>query len=220
MFKIFLLEDDKILAQELSSSLEKEGFKVSSTAYIEEAKKFLSKEIIDLSIIDLNLMDGSGFSVLPLVKNLPTIVVTAMNTPENRLKAIELGSYDFISKPFFFKELLLKIKQLLRITENSEKIILPNNIQIDLLAREIKKEGKAIFLSDREYRMLKLLIEKSPEVITREDVLAKICDPDEFPTERIVDNCVLKLRSALNDKNHEIIRSVRGVGYQWLLVKE
>lgn len=218
MKKIFLLEDDTHLSQGIFLGLQSDGYEVHLSSSISQAQEALKKLTFDLAIVDLNLPDGSGFEIIKKInQQVPTIVITALNTPENRLEGIELGAVSFISKPFFLKELMLKVKQVLRVSEDTPKLKLPTDVVIDLTSREVSSSRGTIFLSDREYRLLQLLLKKSPQVVTRDEVLEVICSPDEFPTERIVDNSILKLRQIINDKNHEIIRSVRGVGYQWLI---
>lgn len=212
MTSLLLVEDDLQLGKTLSSQLTDQGYKVHWCQTV-ESYSGLENQGFDLAIVDLNLPDGSGFDVIAKL-NIPVIIMTAQNSPENRLQGLELGVYDFIPKPFLFKELHLKLSRLL--SERQQTIDLEGRLQIDLKSRTIEdQEGKTTFLNEREYQILKLLIEKSPQVVSRDEIL-NFLKEDDSASHRSIDNVIVRLRQVLEDENHKYIHSVRGVGYQWL----
>jgi DNA-binding response OmpR family regulator len=212
MTSLLLVEDDLQLGKTLSSQLIDQGYKVRWCQTVESYKE-LNEQGFDLAIVDLNLPDGSGFDVIAKL-NIPVIIMTAQNSPENRLQGLELGVYDFIPKPFLFKELHLKLGRLL--SERQQTIDLDGRLQIDLKSRTIEdQKGNTTFLNEREYQILKLLIEKSPQVVSRDEIL-NFLKEDESASHRSIDNVIVRLRQVLDDENHKYIHSVRGVGYQWL----
>ncbi len=212
MTSLLLVEDDLQLGKTLSSQLTDQGYKVHWCQTV-ESYKALDEHGFDLAIVDLNLPDGSGFDVIAKL-NIPVIIMTAQNSPENRLQGLELGVYDFIPKPFLFKELHLKLGRLL--SERQQTIDLDGRLQIDLKSRTIEdQKSNTTFLNEREYQILKLLIEKTPQVVSRDEIL-NFLKEDESASHRSIDNVIVRLRQVLEDENHKYIHSVRGVGYQWL----
>lgn len=212
MTSLLLVEDDLQLGKTLLSQLTDQGYKVQWCQSVENFKA-LAEQGYDLAIVDLNLPDGSGFDVISKL-NIPVIIMTAQNSPENRLQGLELGVYDFIPKPFLFKELHLKLSRLL--SERQQTIDLEGRLQIDLKSRTVEdQKGNTTFLNEREYKILKLLIEKTPQVVSRDDIL-NFLKEDESASHRSIDNVIVRLRQVLEDDNHKYIHSVRGVGYQWL----
>ena len=212
MTSLLLVEDDLQLGKTLMSQLTDQGYKVHWCQTVESYKS-QDAQSFDLAIVDLNLPDGSGFDVIAKL-NIPVIIMTAQNSPENRLQGLELGVYDFIPKPFLFKELHLKLSRLL--SERQQTIDLEGRVQIDLKSRTIEDQnGNTTFLNDREYQILKLLIEKTPQVVSRDEIL-NFLKEDESASHRSIDNVIVRLRQVLEDENHKYIHSVRGVGYQWL----
>jgi two-component system, OmpR family, phosphate regulon response regulator PhoB len=213
MIAILIVEDDRDLGKALSAQLIAEGFEV---AWCQTQKEFLLVDTkkFAAAVIDINLPDASGFD---LVKKLdvPVILMTALNTPENRLQGLELGAVDFIPKPFLFKELRIKLDRLL--ASHAQQITLANGVVIDLLGRTIEESGgSTTFLNDRELKILKFLIEKAPAVISRDEILNHLFGEDDTASHRSIDNVIVKLRQLLKDEAHEYIKSARGVGYQWV----
>ena len=211
MIDLLLIEDDLQLGKTLHSQLSDNGYKV---VWCETVEKFLSlkNKYFNLAIVDLNLPDGSGFDVIKKLQ-IPIIIMTAQNSPENRLLGVEMGVYDFIPKPFLFKELHLKIDRLL--SEKNQSMPLSSGAVIDLKSRTVDLAGSTTFLNDREYNVLRILIEKSPAVLSRDTLLDELKE-DESASHRSIDNVIVRLRQIINDQEHRFIHSVRGVGYQWI----
>lgn len=211
MSSILIVEDDRDLGQTLQAQLQDEGF---SVVWCQSFQEFSQKsgDKYSAAVIDVNLPDASGFDIVKALQ-IPVILMTALNTPENRLQGLELGAVDFIPKPFLFKELRIKLDRLMAV--HKERLELPGGVAIDLISRTIESEGETHFLSDRELRILKLLIQKSPSVVSRDDILNDLGE-DDSASHRSIDNVVVKLRQLLKDEDHDFIKSARGVGYQWL----
>lgn len=211
MSQILLLEDDEQLGQALLRQLKQSGFDVSWCQTLQQYRDV--KASFDLAVIDLNLPDGNGFEAVEQL-SIPVIVMTALNTPENRLKALELGGYEFIPKPFLYKELLMKMERLLSGTKQKMMIA---GCEVDFSSRSIRTQNKeTLFLTDREYLTLKTLADASPSPVTRDQILDAMGTGEESASHRTIDNTIVKLRQYVGDEAHQFIKSIRGVGYQLL----
>ncbi len=218
--KIVLTEDDPSLGQTLSERLKKENFEVHWARSLAEAKPLLAGEY-DLAILDLGLPDGSGFDLAMEVKRRgrPLIIMTAQNTAENRLEAYELGSEEFIPKPFHFRELLLRINHMMEFHSGkaAPKVIELPSGQLDLERMCFTDESGGItFFAPKDFRVLQMLIEHSPKPVHRDEILDQVWGHDNFPTQRTIDNAIVRIRQTIRDDEGQMVRSVRGVGYQWV----
>lgn len=216
---LLLVEDDMTLGETLKERLEKEGYGVHWAQTLEEAKSLFQKEKFDLLILDVGLPDGSGFDFARTVlqiRPVPFLFMTAMNTAENRLEGYEMGAEEFIPKPFHLKELLLRIQHVLKTHTPLSKIVC-GRLTIDFDSRAIVREdGNQEFFQTRDFELLRLLVNESPRVISRDEILNKVWGEDKFPSHRTVDNAIVRLRQMLGDEGGKFIRSARGVGYQWV----
>ena len=224
MRKILLVEDDFSLGETLRERLEREGYGMTWRETIGDAEKVVNAEDFDLIILDVNLPDGSGFDFARRAKkrrSTPFIFVTAMNSAESRLEGYEIGAEEYIPKPFHLKELLLRVRHVLDTHPpiTGESLIKAGDLIIDLEAQAIiSADGKREFLQTRDFQLLKLLINAAPKVVSRNEILDQIWGEDRFPSHRTVDNSIVRLRQVLEDNGGRLIRSVRGVGYQWVAV--
>jgi two-component system, OmpR family, phosphate regulon response regulator PhoB len=219
MSRLLLVEDDPSLGETLCERLEKESYEVVWVENLQDAAQKTDERAFDLIILDVNLPDGSGFDFARQVKlrqPTPFIFVTAMNSAEHRLQGYEIGAEEFIPKPFHLKELLLRVRHVLDNHAAPNEIRLGDRV-IDLEARAVVSgHGDKEFLASRDFDLLKLLIDSSPAVVSRDEILDRIWGEDKFPSHRTVDNAIVRLRQAIGDTNGQVIRSVRGVGYQWI----
>lgn len=216
---MLLVEDDKSLGTTLSERLRKEGFSVVWVETLALARKALSDDSFDLLILDVGLSDGSGFDLardLKDTKSMPIIFVTAQSEAEDRLRGYELGAEEFIPKPFHLRELLLRVRHVLE-NHASTQVVTVGAVKIDLGAMRIENEKGAESLNQRETQVLKYLIDHAPKVVHRDELLEKIWGQNEFPSNRTVDNIIVRIRQALGESGSLWVRSVRGVGYQWLI---
>lgn len=217
MGNLLLIEDDKSLGQTLKERLEKEGYKVYWAMTLAQARTNLNQNRIHLIILDVGLPDGSGFELARELKGKwPFIFVTAQTSAEDRLRGYELGGFEFIPKPFHLKEMLMRIEHVLD-NHSLDSYQLSDGTQIEFSSlRIMNKEGSYQELSFKEVQLLKLLIEKSPMAVSRDMILDKIWGEGKFPTQRTIDNVIVRLRQVLGPWGGSLIHSVRGVGYQWL----
>jgi two-component system, OmpR family, phosphate regulon response regulator PhoB len=218
MSKLLLVEDDSSLGATLQERLQKEGHLVFWAKSQKDGLENFDRHDPDLVILDVGLPDGSGFNLAKIIKEksaVPFIFVTAMSTAEYRLQGYELGAEEYIPKPFHLKEFLMRVEHVL--ANHALKIINCAECTIDLKSMMVlHKDGTKAPLNSRDFQLLRLLIERTPQVVSREEILDTLWGEDKFPSERTVDNSVVRLRQALGKKDGESIKSIRGVGYQWL----
>lgn len=218
MTSILLVEDDQSLGATLQERLSEEPYDVTWVTTVKDSLNLLEKNAYSLCLLDIGLPDGSGFNVareLKVSSNTPVIFLTAMNSAEYRLEGFEIGCDDYIPKPFHLKELLLRIKKVLegRNTALSKKVgqglLHPESYSVEL------PDGRIAELSPTDFSLLSHLIDESPRALTRQEIFDKIFKADG-PATRSVDNSIVRIRTALGSFGDGHLRSVRGVGYQWL----
>lgn len=218
MSRLLLVEDDLSLGETLLERLQKEGYFVTWVETQKLAEEAFKSQHFDLIILDVGLPDGSGFELAKKVraqKPTPFIFVTAMNSAEHRLEGYEIGAEEYIPKPFHLKELLLRVKHVLKEHAVVSEVRVGDKV-IDLEAQAvIDKSGEREFLQARDFQLLKLLIQSSPKVLSRDEILDQVWGEDKFPSHRTVDNAIVRLRHVFGEHGVKVIRSVRGVGYQW-----
>jgi DNA-binding response OmpR family regulator len=219
MSALLLIEDDFSLGETLRERLAKEGYEVNWAQTLYQAEAAISRQNFDLVLLDVGLPDGTGFDFarrLKAEKGTPFIFVTAMNSAEHRLEGYEIGAEEFIPKPFHLKELLMRVRHVLGTHETAVSEIRVGDRTIDLKAQAvIDSQGQKEFLPARDFQLLKLLIQSAPKVVSRDEILDRVWGEDRFPNHRTIDNTVVRLRQFLGDNGGKMIRSVRGVGYQW-----
>lgn len=220
--KLLLVEDDKTLGISLKERLTKEGYKIILADTIFKAKLELEKFKPDLIILDIGLPDGNGFEFAKSLKNPPPFLfLTAMTTAEDRLKGFEIGAEEYIPKPFHLKELLLRLSHVLNshkhVSESLESIYVFKKFKINFKKLEIlNPKGEMISLSVRDSNLLKLLIEEKEKVVSRDEILDKLWGEENFPTNRTIDNAIVRLRQAFGKDGSKFIKSIRSVGYRWV----
>lgn len=215
---ILLVEDDRSLGATLSDRLHKEGLQVDWATEIRQSKDLLAKKHFDLIVLDVGLPDGSGFELAREIKcktSTPFIFVTSQAAAEERLLGYELGADEFIPKPFHLKEMLLRVQHVLHNHSVSHRFAI-GDVVIDFTAMTIATSNKATQMNLRESELLKLLIKESPRVVSRDEILDRVWGETEYPTNRTIDNVVVRLRQMLGEQVSVYLKSVRGVGYQWL----
>lgn len=218
MSRILLVEDDVSLGKTLAERLEREGLTVGWGRTIVEGERLVAEGGWDLAILDVKLPDGSGFGLARRIKRdttTPVMFMTALNSAENRLEGYEIGGDEYLPKPFHLKEFLIRVRHVLA-TQRRERVIAAGDRTIDLDALTVTAaDGRVVLLQPRDGKVLALLIEAAPRVIDRAEMLDRAWGEDRFPTSRSVDNAIVRLRQALGDEEGVLIRSVRGIGYQW-----
>jgi DNA-binding response OmpR family regulator len=219
MRKILLVEDDVSLGETLKERLSKE-YQVFWAQGYHAAKETLNKESnLDLVILDVGLPDGTGFDVAEYIRaqNLHPLFIflTAQADAEARLKGFELGAEEFIPKPFHLKELLIRVKHVLESHAPQAEISIDGTV-INFTTMSVKKaDGPIEYPPLTDLKILQLLIERAPRVVSRDEIINEVWGLDKNPSHRTIDNTVVRLRHLFGDKGEDYIRSVRGVGYQW-----
>lgn len=218
MSRVLLIEDDASLGRTLDERLRKERLEVTWVQTIADAERALQDGRWDLAIVDVKLPDGTGFGLARLIKRsslTPVMFMTALNSAENRLEGFEIGADEYLPKPFHLKEFILRVRHVLATQRVPERVEAVGRV-IDLGALSVTApDGQRTFLQVRDGHVLKLLISAAPSVVDRAEILDRVWGREEFPTARAVDNSIVRLRQALRDEDGKLIRSVRGIGYQW-----
>jgi DNA-binding response OmpR family regulator len=218
MPRVLLVEDDASLGRTLTERLQKERLDVTWAQTVAAAESALQQGPWDLAVLDVRLPDGSGFGLARQIKRsslTPVMFMTALNSAENRLEGFEIGADEYLPKPFHLKEFILRVRHVLA-TQRISAVVRTHGREIDLAALTVTRpDGQRAFLQVRDGRVLRLLMAAAPTVVDRSEILDRVWGRDQFPTPRAVDNAIVRLRQALQDDRGQIIRSVRGVGYQW-----
>ena len=219
--RILVAEDDSPLASFISKGLTSEQFAVDVAKDGEEAVNLVSECDYDLMVLDLKLPRLGGFEVLERVRrkkpSLPIVVLSGMNRTEDRVRGLDLGADDYLTKPFAIDELLARVRALLRrgATE-SPGVLQVDDLLLNPATREVTRGGQRIDLTLKEYALLEYLMRRAGAVVTRAEILERVWGYDAFPTERTIDNFIVRLRRVLepDPQNPRYIHTVRGTGYR------
>jgi two-component system phosphate regulon response regulator PhoB len=219
---ILLVEDEKSIVTLIKYNLEKEGFKVFCSETGEDALKIIKEKIPDLVILDWMLPDTSGIDVCRQIKidkklkNIQVLILTAKGEPDDKIKGLEVGADDYVTKPFNNKELLLRVKSLIKRSKPSllEDLGIFKDLKIDRITKKVFRENKEIKLGPIEYKLLDFLIKSPQRVYSREQLLSNVWGESINVESRTVDVHIRRLRKAINiDKKNDLIRTVRSSGY-------
>ena len=218
MSKLLIVEDDESILMGLKFCLEQEGFEVQTVSTGKEALD-LREEKFNLILLDLNLPDMHGFEVLKKWKDkAPVICLTACDEEVSIVQGLDMGADDYITKPFKTRELISRIKNILRREgTNNNTLIELGNLVIDTKSAKVLKNGKDVFLTNMEYKILLILVSNPKMVFTREKILADIWDVnEEYVNDNTLTVYIKRLREKIeDDPNHpKIIETVRKVGYK------
>lgn len=218
MKKILLVEDNETIIMGLKYSLEQEGFQVISAKTAKESKEKLDNKSIDIVLLDVSLPDGNGFEICKEIKeknDIPVIFLTAKDEETSVVLGLDLGADDYIVKPFRTRELISRIKSVLRRYGKKEEnnIIQYKNIKIDTISAKVYKNNKEIIFTSLEYRILLMLFTNKNKLITREQLLEKIWDiAGNFVNDNTLTVYIKRIRKKLEDDS--IIKTIRGLGYR------
>lgn len=218
---ILLLEDDNAIGIGLSYSLENEGYSVTVAKTVKQALDIIRSRVFTLYILDLTLPDGSGYDVCKEIKkqgDYPVIFLTAYDDEVNVVMGLELGADDYISKPFRVKELLARIKTVLRRynKDTADGIVALADIKINTNEAKVYKNGSEIILTAMEYRLLLTFINNRGIVLTRQKLLEDIWDvAGDFVNDNTLTVYIKRLRDKIEEDPAQpsIIKTVRGLGY-------
>lgn len=220
MKHIFLVEDDKVIAKNLTLLLNSEGFTVTHAPTRGDAISMLAQNKFDLALIDISLPDGNGFTVCTEIKemmNIPVIFLTASGDESSVVTGLNMGADDYITKPFRPRELIARIKNALRKSERFGTNFEIRGLYVDTASGIVKKNGNEVFLSALEYRLLLVFISNPKSIITRAKLLDELWDATgEFVNDNTLTVYIKRLREKIeNDPaDPQIILTVRGTGYR------
>lgn len=220
MTNILLVEDDKNIISNLCEFLSSEGFNVRTASGQKDAIASVENDPPDLVLLDISLADGNGFAVCSAIKsryNIPVIFLTASGDEYSTVTGFDLGADDYISKPFRPRELISRIKNILRLTGSIGAVIQLGDITVDTIKGTAVRNGKDLYLSALEYRLLLTFINNRGAVLSRNQLLESIWDiAGEFVNDNTLTVYIKRLRDKIeNDpQNPLIIKTVRGVGYK------
>ncbi len=220
MTKILLVEDDKAIVANLTEFLNSEGYTVRSVSGQTAAMNLLIKEKADLILLDVSLAEGNGFATCKAIKaeyDIPVIFLTASDDEFSTVTGFDLGADDYISKPFRPRELVSRIKNVLRLTGNTGKAVRLGDVIVDTEKGTATKNNKDLFLSALEYRLLLVFINNRGMVLTRHQLLDAIWDvAGEYVNDNTLTVYIKRLREKIEDDpaNPQIILTVRGIGYK------
>lgn len=223
--KILLVEDDKTIASGLEYSLQQDGYITVLCHDAASAKKVLSEDIdqFTLCLFDLQLPDGTGYELCKMVKerrDMPVIFLTVIDDEVNVVMGLDMGADDYITKPFRVRELLSRIKSVLRRYQkpsHAGAIIDIDNVRIHTLEGKVYKNGAEIPLTALEYRLLLIFGNHIGQVLTRNQLLEQIWDvAGDFVNDNTLTVYIKRLREKLEDdpEHPALIRTVRGLGYK------
>jgi DNA-binding response OmpR family regulator len=220
MKHLLLVEDDRSMAQKMTGFLEGEGFQITLASSIEEANSLFDQSI-DLALVDWMLPDGDGIELVKKWKatqpSFPVIMVTAKASVVDKVVGLEIGSNDYITKPFDPIELIARIKNQFRQRESYQdkplqKCINLAGIEINFKEHKTCFKGSEVSLTRKQFSLLHLLLASPGQVFTRDELLNKVWGYEKYPTTRTVDNHVAQLRCKFSA---ELFETVHGVGYRF-----
>jgi len=217
--RLLIVEDDRKLAEFVARGLRAEGFAVDHVADGLEGRNHIDSYQYDLLILDLMLPLISGTELLRIVRRsnptLPVLVLTARDATDDKVKHFEAGADDYLTKPFDFAELVVRVKSLLRRTPvERTDVILVSNLEVNRLTRQVRRGGQNIELTGKEYALLEYLLSSPSRVFTRTMILEHVWDQSFEGVTNIVDVYVRHLRRKVDDPFPvKLIHTVRGVGY-------
>ncbi len=225
--RILLVEDEDHLLKTISLNLELEGYEVQTATNGIEALKAFRKENFNLIILDVMLPEMNGFDVCEQIRKentkVPVLFLTAKGSSSDKIQGLTLGADDYLTKPFNLEELLLRIRILVKRgspeteqEKTSESFSFGNN-SVNFVTYEITGTNGKTEISKKEIALLKLLIERKGEVVSREDILDIVWGKDAYPSSRTIDNYILAFRKYFEKNQREPVHfhSIRGVGYKF-----
>lgn len=220
MNRILLVEDDKSIVENLSAFLRDEGFAVESTSTQDEALNLVEHKEFDLVLLDISLSQGNGFAVCSGIKSskdIPVIFLTASGDEYSVVAGLDMGADDYINKPFRPRELISRIKSVLRRCGKTPSTMEEGGLKLDPVKGTVHKNGKEIFLSALEYKLLLVFFNNRGKVLTRNALLDEIWDVSgDFVNDNTLTVYIKRLREKIEDDPQRpvIIKTVRGLGYK------
>jgi two-component system, OmpR family, response regulator len=215
--RLLIVEDDDIVADAITRGLAAANYQVLRVSSAEAAQAALADEEFALAVIDVGLPGTDGLSLVRRVramgKSMPTLILTARSTLNDKVKALDLGADDFMSKPFETAELAARCRALMRRSSGAlSGVIKLNRLSVDLVGRNLRIDEGEVELTAREWLILECLVRRINLIVSKEKLQQAVATPDQDSTPNAVEVHVSRLRTKLGDA--VIIRSLRGLGYR------
>ena len=219
MSKILIVEDDITIIRTLDAYLHSEGFETVSVSEEREALTAIVNENVDLLLLDISLAEGSGFAVCEAAKErrLPVIFLTASGDENSVVRGLDMGADDYIAKPFRPRELVSRIRSVLRRSGKTSSVVMLGSVSVDAEKGIVSKNGTEINLSALEFRLLMAFVNHRGKLLTRNALLEEIWDAGgDFVNDNTLTVYIKRLREKIEDdpQKPEIIKTVRGLGYR------
>jgi|SRR5699024_37708 len=223
MMKILLVEDDSTLAMGIEYSLGKEGYDVDIARNFAEGKSSIDNDKYNLIILDISLPDGNGFDLCKYVRRdsmTPIIFLTAKDEEVNIVMGLDIGADDYITKPFRIRELISRIKAVLRRYGSLEKrdTLASRDIKVYLLESKVFINEELVFLTPSEYKLLIIFMNNPHQVLSRTNILENLWDTEgDFVDDNSLSVYIRRLREKIEEDSSKprYIKTVRGIGYRW-----
>lgn len=216
--KILLIEDNETIIMGLEYLLSQEGYGIVTARGAAEAKELLNGENCDLVLLDIGLPDGDGYDLCGEIKQksrMPIIFLTAREEESDVVKGLDMGADDYIVKPFRNRELISRIKNVLRRAGKCTAVLQCGEVTMDTETGRVYKAGNEIVLTKLEYKILGILMQRPDKLFTREEMLAEVWDiSGNFVNDNTLSVTVKRIREKLGDEDASFIRTVRGMGYR------
>ena len=219
MSKILIVEDDITIIRTLDAYLHSEGFETVSVSGEREALTAIANENVDLLLLDISLAEGNGFAVCEAAKGhgLPVIFLTASGDENSVVHGLDMGADDYIAKPFRPRELVSRIRSVLRRSGKTKRVVMLGSVSVDAEKGIVSKNGTEINLSALEFRLLMAFVNHRGKLLTRNALLEEIWDAGgDFVNDNTLTVYIKRLREKIEDdpQKPEIIKTVRGLGYR------
>lgn len=218
--KLLLVEDDADIVKNLTEFLKTEGFDVYSTATQSGAVKLLEENDFDIALLDISLTEGNGYSLcmqIKATKDVPVIFVSASGDEYSVVAGLDMGADDYIAKPFRPRELVSRIRSVLRRSGKTQAVLEIGDVKVDTVKGLVTKGGREVFLSALEYRIFLVFLSNRGKVLTRQKLLEEVWDiGGEFVNDNTLTVYIKRIREKIEDdpRNPTVIKTVRGLGYK------
>ncbi len=217
--RVLVIEDEKKLAAFIAKGLTQEGFSVDTAASAAEAEKQTLNGVYDLIVMDVNLPDGDGFTLLEALRRegdaTPVIMLTARGSVDDKVRGLESGANDYLTKPFAFRELVARARVLLRPAEKSTDVLSAGDLELDVRSRKASRAGKNIVLTNKEFALLEIMLRSAGRPVSRAVLWEHAWEGSFEVDSNVLDVHVGRLRRKIDGgAADKLIQTVYGVGYK------
>lgn len=219
--RILIVEDDPALLRGLKDNFEAQGYEVRTANDGQRGLEAVLKDPPDLLLLDLMLPHVSGYDICQTSRSrgheFPIIMLTAKGQEEDIVRGLELGADDYVTKPFGIRELLARVKALLRRQTPDTDAVDFGDCRLDRSAHKLFRNGTEVVLTAKEFRLLEFFVRRSGRALTRDSILDAVWGGDVIVTDRSVDRCITTLRSKIERDPHNpvLIQTIRDIGYRF-----